>query len=174
MRFPTIIFLAALPLVLTACPTQHSNSDDTTLASIDVDQNGIRDDIDEIIKSEYAFSAEQTKFAQAYARGAQKMITAVNPTTDEAVAMFDSQHKNGMCLRYATPGDGGNSANRIHAATTNTKARQEAYNNTANLAPAAYTLPKRKECAKIIPETTKATPEKPKKTEQPEKTSAAD
>ena len=101
-----------------------------TVAGIDADQNGIRDDIQAYINATYPVP-EQQKAVSQYARSLQAKLL-VNPKDEYQVrASSDASGKGMSCIYEKFPVDNSPQAARIvreiFSLTTNTKQRLKAY-----------------------------------------------
>lgn len=102
----------------------------STVAGIDADQNGIRDDIQAYINTTYPVP-EQQKAVSQYARSLQAKLL-VNPKDKYQVrASSDASVKGMSCIYEKVPVDNSPQAARvvgeIFSLTTNTKQRLKAY-----------------------------------------------
>lgn len=102
----------------------------STVAGIDADQNGIRDDIQAYINATYP-EPEQQKAVSQYARSLQAKLL-VNPKDKYQVrASSDASVKGMSCIYEKVPVDNSPQAARvveeIFSLTTNTKQRLKAY-----------------------------------------------
>lgn len=124
--------------ILTACTIIKKQTNEPqlgsdyseTVAGIDQDKNGIRDDIDTFIKQRYSTPAQQ-RAASQYAKGLQASLL-VNIRDHQAVKITTATKAQGIsCIFKSFPG--GRNANNesvvgeLLAITTNTKQRLNAY-----------------------------------------------
>lgn len=94
-----------------------------TLAGVDADKNGIRDDIDKLIVAQHK-GVEETKAMQQLARANQYALTAGIKTKAEARASADRVGKGIDCVFYRSGSDAAKLVDLINDSAINTRARK--------------------------------------------------
>ena len=118
-------------------PPDPGKENDETVAGIDSDNNGIRDDIDRWIATTYADKPGALEAIRMVARSTQKTLTA-NPTTQaEALALVHARIDTGACVWRKLDAEGAPSGkvfNESFIRHHNTKERAAARKKVLGLA----------------------------------------
>mgnify|MGYP001575497927 FL=1 len=116
-------------------PEPNKAENDATLAGIDANTNGIRDDVERAIYFKYQESAKLAAPAFQYAKALQMEFTDVyNSAT--LVAVLQEESRGSLCI-----GDDDNRIQEIERLVFNNKARQEAREEIYRKHMTSYTLP---------------------------------
>lgn len=116
----------------------------------DQNANGIRDDIDQVIATEYSSTPELKKAAEMEAQGLQAFMQATTPK--DAYVAANKLGISTECLFRALPGRANYErrhelSNRLEALTANTKERFEKYwASNGLISGATFSLPKEVVC----------------------------
>lgn len=133
----------ALLCLLSAC-TPRPDASSTDLSGQDIDHNGVRDDVDRLISSEWR--PEQRPAALALARQVQANITA--PAGSDATLGFARAAWASTCLLLSSPREDIQASDRLTDAVLNTPQRRAAAKAfMARAGSAGIPLPGKTECA---------------------------
>ena len=109
--------------------TQKLNID-SGFVIIDTNNNGVRDDIDELIKSKYTVPTDISAATQ-YAKAAQMGVAAPSPAVSNISGIFKASMEATACaVGQMGIAGAGVMINDVHEATVNTKDRLMAYRET--------------------------------------------
>jgi hypothetical protein len=109
-----------------AVPPDPGAANDLTLAGIDSDTNGIRDDIDILIATRYGANATATKAARASARAHQRVLTTPPGQPDAARIALQELGDAGVCAgrEFRAAGlDSGDQFRELYLRVFNTRER---------------------------------------------------
>ncbi|MCH8050340.1 hypothetical protein IIB51_03005 [Patescibacteria group bacterium] len=106
--------------------TETGNAGIETIAGVDADNNGIRDDIDIFIATRYGTDANAAEGARISARGHQKVLITDPSQPDQARAVLEDNGDAGICAGRMFRASGLSSSrelNEIYLRTYNTTER---------------------------------------------------
>lgn len=134
----------APPTPQSAAPSIIDNEDlSLGLRGIDIDRNGIRDDIDRLIAKNYSGTTETKKAVEQEARALQSFMEAT--TREQALAAGNQNYRAWLCLEkmLVPPGSTNidlaiTASRQVEALTANTKQRFDKYWDSNRLASGGY------------------------------------
>lgn len=99
------ILTIGMLILLCTCQNGTSNTntssltEEETLAGVDADQDGVRDDVQEFIETKYAHSEKMRRTLKDYARGHQAFIVN-HQNKEEVLKALEKRHKGMDCTYY--------------------------------------------------------------------------